>query len=37
MKKLSDGEKGMIIRTIIWSVGILATALFMIWANDPYI
>ena len=25
MNKLSDGEKGMIIRTIIISVGILAT------------
>lgn len=34
MKKLSDGEKGMIIRTIIISVGILATVLFMAWANS---
>lgn len=33
MKKLSDGEKGIIIRTIIWSVGIIATFLFLEWAN----
>lgn len=34
MKKLSDGEKGMIIRTIIITVGICATILFMMWANS---
>ena len=34
MKKLSDGEKGLVIRTIIISVGIFATLLFMIWANS---
>lgn len=34
MNKMSDGEKGMIIRTIIITVGICATLFFMMWANS---
>ena len=32
--KLSDGEKGEIIRAIIITVGIGLTVLFMMWANS---
>lgn len=34
MRKLTDGEKGAIARTIIITVGIALTVLFMMWANS---
>lgn len=34
MKKLTDGEKGMIIRAIIIGTGFLLTVWFMAWANS---
>lgn len=34
MRKLTEGEKGAIVRTIIITGGIALTLLFMIWANS---
>lgn len=34
MRKLTEGEKGEIARTLIITIGIALTLLFMMWANS---